>query len=258
MSNLVDAMKASYTVSFIVAFALVAASATTSMAQPKALKALWLYGGGYHDYAKQVPLLSSNLARQVQVTFDFADTLDRLKNPAFADAYDVVVYDFCFSDVEPALLENMLRVLRGGKPAVMIHCAVHAFRNSPQIREWENAVGMRSKVHDRFEPFHTEKADPGHPVMKGFPNHWETSGDELYQTIEMTPDSHPLLKAKSPQDGREHIVCWTHTYGKGRVFATTLGHDLHTSDNPEYIGLLSRGLLWACGQPDLTLHGSAR
>jgi uncharacterized protein len=85
-------------------------------------------------------------------------------------------------------------------------------------------------------------------ILQGFPDRWQTSGDELYQTIEMTDDSHPLLRVKSPQDGREHIVCWTHTYGKGRVFATTLGHDLHTSQSPDCVLLLSRGLRWACGR----------
>ena len=211
-----------------------------------ALKALWFSGGGYHDYAQQVPLLTSNLSQQAPVSFDLADTLDRLKKADFAAEYDLIVYDVCFTDIEPPLLENALRTLRDGKPAVMIHCAVHSFRNSPQIRQWEDAIGMRSKVHDPFQAFSTEKLDPEHPILNGFPDRWQTSGDELYQTIEMTADSHPLLKARSPQDGREHIVCWTHSYGKGRVFATSLGHDLHTSTSPDYVRLLSRGVLWAC------------
>jgi type 1 glutamine amidotransferase len=219
-------------------------------AQPKPLKALLLTGGGYHDYAQQVPLLVSNIAQHVQVTFDVAHNLDRLTNALFAQDYDVVVYDVCFEDVEQIVLENALRAIRQGKPTVMIHCAVHAFRKSEKIRDWENSVGMRSKVHDPFHSFQTEKVDPQHSILKGFPDHWQTSGDELYQTIEMTENSHPLLKAKSPHDGREHIVCWRHMYGKGQVFATTLGHDLHTSQSPDYVLLLTRGLLWACGKLD--------
>jgi type 1 glutamine amidotransferase len=218
--------------------------------QPKPIKALLLSGGGYHDYAQQVPLLVSNMSHQVQITFDVAYNLDRLTNALFTQDYDVVIYDFCFEEIAPDMLENVLRTIRAGKPAVMIHCAVHAFRKSAKIREWENSVGMRSKVHDPFQSFQVEKADPENSILRGFPDHWQTSGDELYQTIEMTENSHPLLKAKSPRDGREHIVCWTHAYGKGRVFATTLGHDLHTIQNPDYIRLLSRGVLWACGRLD--------
>src|ERR1041384_5055692 len=71
-------------------------------------------------------------------------------------------------------------------------------------------------------------------------------GDHHYKTIEFIKGSHALLKAKSPKDGREHIVCWTHIYGKGRVFATTLGHDMKTAQSPDYLRLLANGILWTC------------
>jgi uncharacterized protein len=111
---------------------------------------------------------------------------------------------------------------------------------------------MRSKVHDRFEGFSVTKLDPESPITKQFPDQWSTAGDELYQTISIEPESHQLLKAKSPQDGRVHIVCWTREFGQGRVFATTLGHDMKTAATPEYLRLVANGLLWACGklQPD--------
>jgi type 1 glutamine amidotransferase len=135
-----------------------------------------------------------------------------------------------------------------------MHCAIHALRNSPKIRDWETLCGMRSKVHDPYEPFTVVKLDPASPITSSFPNNWATAGDELYQTIFIEPESHQLLKAKSPKDSREHIVCWTREFGKGRVFATTLGHDMKTCSTPEYRRLLANGLLWACGklQPDGT------
>jgi type 1 glutamine amidotransferase len=43
-------------------------------------------------------------------------------------------------------------------------------------------------------------------------------------------------------------VSWTSSYGKGRVFATTLGHDMKTASLPTYQRLLADGLLWACGK----------
>ena len=221
-----------------------------AIAESRPLKALVFTGGCCHDYTQLIPLLTSNISHQIKITFDVEWTLDRLKEPKFAQRYDVVIYDVCFDNAEATLLENALAALQHGKPAVILHCGVHAFRNSPKIREWENGIGMRSKVHDPFQAFGTDKTDVGSPILKGFPDHWRTSGDELYQTIELIEDSHPLLKAKSPHDGREHIVCWTRTTGKGRVFATTLGHDLHTVADADYLRLVARGLLWACGRPD--------
>lgn len=215
-------------------------------APPQPIKALFLTGGGYHDYARLAPFLTNSLGRRVNVTFDVDFTMDRLSNADFAKNYDVVVYDLCFDEAPTEELKNALDTIRAGKPAVMIHCAVHAFRRvKPVIRQWEEGVGMRSKVHDRFEPFQVTKLDAASPITAAWPEDWRTGGDELYQTIEFLPNSHALLSAKSPIDGRVHIVCWTLTYGKGRVFATTLGHDMTTAQDKDYQQLLARGLLWS-------------
>ncbi len=228
----------------------------TSASAKEPLKALFVTGGGYHDYAKLVPFLTSNLAERINIKFDVSYTLDPLKTDKFADGYDIVVYDVCFDEADPALLENAMKVARAGKPSVMIHCAVHAFRKSDKVHEWENFCGMRSKVHDPYQSFTTEKLDPKSPITKFWPADWKTPGDELYQTIEFLEGSHPLLRAKSPKDGREHIVCWYHTYGQGHVFATTLGHDFKTAESAEYLQLLSNGILWSCDK--LTDEGKAK
>jgi len=213
-------------------------------AQP--IKALFLTGGGYHDYKKLAPYLVNSFGERVDVQFDTIWDMETLRDTNFAKPYDVLVFDVCFDEVEPALIDSALAAIRSGKPAVMIHCAVHAFRRDPNIKEWENGVGMRSKVHDKYGPFATVKVDKRSPILTGFPDDWQTQGDELYQTIEFPKTSHALLRARSPRDGREHIVCWTHTYGKGRVFAITLGHDMKTAEDPAYLNLIARGLLWSC------------
>src|ERR1700733_11298772 len=106
--------------------------ATAAVAKPP-LKALFVTGGGYHDYAKLAPFLTTNLSQLVNVKFDVVFNLDVLKNEKFADGYDVIVYDVCFDEADPVLLENALKVAQAGKPSVMIHCAVHAFRKSDKV-----------------------------------------------------------------------------------------------------------------------------
>jgi len=238
----------------------VRAPAGDAQPSPRPLKVLYLAGGGFHDYATMVPRLTNRLSRLGAISFQTHFDLEPLRDPSFGRDYDAVIYDVCFEEAPDQLLENALQTVRQGKPAVMLHCAVHAFRHSPKIRDWETCCGMRSKVHDPYASFTVTNLDPASPITASFPAQWTTPGDELYQTISIDPQSHPLLRAKSPKDGREHIVCWTCQFGEGRVFATTLGHDQKTASAPEYQRLVLNGLLWACrrlGPDGLPLRGTA-
>src|SRR5690606_35420797 len=51
-----------------------------------------------------------------------------------------------------------------------------------------------------------------------------------------------------------HLTAWTNTYGKGRVFGTTIGHHNETIATEEYLDLVTRGLLWTAQK--LTADGS--
>src|SRR6266550_4510255 len=59
------------------------------------LKVLLVASGGYHDYKKLAPFLSTNLSQLVNATLDVKFGLDVFADPRFADAYDAVVYDVC-------------------------------------------------------------------------------------------------------------------------------------------------------------------
>jgi len=226
---------------------------SSSSTPPAPLKALFLTGGGSADYKTLAPFLTNSLSERINVTFDVDFTLDRLTNESFASGYDVVVYDMGFDDANPAAVGHALAAIRNGKPALMIQGAVQAFANTKTVAaDWEKAAGMKSAGHDEFESFQTQRMDTNSPILNSWPDDWRTGGDELYHTSGFLGNSHPLLCATSPADGRAHIVCWTQIYGKGRVFATTLGHDMTTTRDPAYLGLLARGLLWSCNklEPD--------
>jgi uncharacterized protein len=214
------------------------------------LKALFITGGVYHDYDKLAPYTTSHLSKLINIRFDIVSDLNKLSSEHFADGYDLIVYDFCLDDADSIELDHALQAGRKGKPTVFIHCAIHSFRNSSKVHEWEDYVGLRSKFHDAFGPFTTQKVTTCNSIVAGFPEKWKTFGDELYQTIEMLPETQPLITAKSPVDGRVHIVAWVHRYGRARVFSTTLGHDSETAESPAYLRLLANGMLWVCDRLD--------
>jgi type 1 glutamine amidotransferase len=232
-----------------VAFAVVASVAfaqeapKTPSTQP--LKVILLIGGEAHDYKHLEPIIAGAIRKYsgAEVTSRFGR--EALKDPHLADGYDAIVFDICYNGHDPTEYDNLVRIVTEGKPAVAIHATLHTFQVTDA---WSEMLGMWSHVHDPYTAFTTIKLDETNPITKDWPANWHTAGDELYNTDNMRPEAHPLLKVKSPRDGREHIVAWTNEIGKGRVFGTTLGHDDKTATDADYQKLLGRGLLWVCGK----------
>jgi type 1 glutamine amidotransferase len=218
-------------------------------AASKPLKALYITGGGHHDYEKLTPLLTDGMKKHAKVEFDIKWGLEALRDKKLGEGYDAIVYNICFGqDNDREMIENAIRVTREGKPTVLIHCSMHSFQDSD---DWTECCGQRTRRHDRYRAFGTEKVKPDHPAIKQFPDDWKTPGDELYQTIDLPKSSTALLQSSRPdQNGNKSTVCWVHKFGKGPVFATTLGHDMKTAEQETYHKLLAHGLLWTCGKLD--------
>lgn len=232
----------------------------------KPIKALMLVGGCCHDYKTMPGVLTEAIGHSANVHFDVKllktaeEDAALLRDPHFADGYDVVVYDICFGEKwKEGDYEGAMETARQGKPAVFIHCAMHTFRpprdaKAPDLKEreafcdanWHALVGMDTRVHDKYEAFEVTKADKENPILKSWPDDWKTPGDELYNTIKMMPTAAPLLQARSPISGKTHTVAWINHLGNTRVFGTTLGHDMKTGGNADYQRLLADGILWAC------------
>ena len=85
--------------------------------------------------------------------------------------------------------------------------------------------------------------------MKGLPAQWHDTEDELYEIKKLWPNCVPLGKGIGVEKA-EHVCIWANTYGKARVFGTSLGHGNETVGDAVYLDLVSRGLLWACNKLD--------
>ncbi len=86
--------------------------------------------------------------------------------------------------------------------------------------------------------------------MKGFPAEWLDKADELYKNEHLYENFTPLAKAYGEDTKQDHVLVWTNQYGAGKVFATTMGHNNSTMEDPVFLDLVARGLLWACGKLD--------
>ena len=222
------------------------------------LNVLLITGGGWHDYEAQQDILTEGISERanVEFTIDFEGGLDasakisRHEDPDWAEPWDLVLYNICYSGVTDS--EYVQRVVNShvehGVPAVALHATMHSYSFQEDNPIWWDFLGARSERHQSHMPFEVEVLAPDHPVMQGFPDGWETPEGELYEIEEMMPTATPCAHSYGEDSGEHHINVWTNEYEGVRVFATTIGHHNVTMEAPEYLDLVTRGLLWAAGR----------
>ena len=69
-------------------------------------------------------------------------------DPKWADPYDVIIHNECFADtVDSDYIRKITKAHESGKPALVIHCAMHTYR-SAKIDDWRRFLGVTSKRHE--------------------------------------------------------------------------------------------------------------
>jgi len=240
----------------------VAAQQTSGAAPP--IRALYVTGGGFHDFKAQEKILPPGIAARTNIVWTIDNTADtstktliaRHQTTAWADSFDVVVYNMSFSYVvDPAWIERVAHAHRDkGVAAVIIHGATHSYRRST-TDAWRELMGVASMRHDTQREFpRLERLAPDNPIVKALPKMWGPGSDELYNIDKSWPTMTPLVQAWSIEGEKHFPVVWTNTYGKAKVFATTMGHNNRTMSDSVYLDLVTRGLLWTVGKlgPDGT------
>lgn len=231
-------------------------SAAEKLYSGKPLKALLITGGCCHNYELQAKALTEAVAKVADVEWTVVNEggrgtraeIDLYKNPDWAKPYDVVVHNECFADTnDPEYIQKITAAHKGGKPAVVIHCAMHTYR-SAKIDDWREFLGVTSKHHEHQSRYPVKVAAADHPIMKGFPTDWKTPMDELYIIEKVWPNTKALATSVSEKTGKEQPVAWVNDYHGARVFGTTYGHSDETFRDPVFLQLLSRGLLWSAGK----------
>ena len=226
---------------------------STQSTPPRAIRALYVTGGGFHEFVKQEAIVPPAVAKQVKINWTIDHTagtstevlIDRHRNTDWARDFDVVLYNMSFSFVvDVDWIERLVAAHRdSGVGAVILHGAVHSYRRS-ESKAWGELMGAFSLRHDAQRPLTVETIVPDHPIMRGVPGGWVTIPEELYELERVWPSMTPLAQAFSVESKKTYPLIWTNTHGKARVFVTSLGHNTAMIADPVYLGLVTRGLLW--------------
>jgi type 1 glutamine amidotransferase len=245
-------IRAACLVSTLLVSLCVSVSSAAEKAQP--LKGLLITGGCCHDYENQKRIITEGVSQRANVTWDIVheggDGRDHkisvYAQEDWAKKYDFIVHNECFGETSDPEFVQSIVAHHEGVPAIFIHCSLHSYRKSTTAPAWRELIGVTSVKHESKHPVDVVNLAPENPIMQGFPAKWTTTNGELYEIQEVWPNCTPLAQAYGTDTKKDHVVIWSNNYGKTKVFGTSLGHFNEEMNTNEWLGVVSRGILWSC------------
>lgn len=223
---------------------------------PPQIRVLIVTGQDYpaHLWRETAPTLRSILEQDKRFQVRIVEDPNVLDSAALTN-YEVILLHFQnWESPGPgaAARASLQRYVSNGGGLVSVHFACGAWHG--EWPEYQNIIGRvwhgsgpGKPQHDPRGPFVVHITDANHPVVSGLTD-FETN-DELYTCLTGDAPIHVVADATSKVDKKKHPMALVRDYGKGKVFLTTLGHDVRAFTNSSVPQLIRQGCTWVAASP---------
>ena len=218
-------------------------------ADPAKIRVLLITGDDVsaHDWLTCAAATRDVLQASGQFTVDTtgsAEVLAKADNLKNVDVIYFLMYNAKNPMLSDAGKENLLGFVKGGKGFVVSHLASASFKDWAEFRTLCGRVWvMGTSGHGPRSVFKAKVVDGANPIMKGIKDF--DQDDELYGKLQGDAPIHVLLQAESDWSKQVEPLAFTLSYGQGRVFHHTFGHDVKALNTPEVKTLIVQGTAWA-------------
>ena len=198
------------------------------------------HGPGQHDYPAWQKKWHTLLAPVVKVS----DAWDWPTPEQFQQA-NLLVFYFWNRAWNAARLAQLDGFQARGGGVVLLHSATIGNDQADLLAERTGIASFSSpRTKYRHMPLDLKLVAPtNHVITRGLPATIRFL-DEPYWPLTGDPKKVQVL-ATAEVDGEARPLMWTFEKGKGRVFASVLGHYTWTFDDPWFRLLILRGMAWA-------------
>jgi type 1 glutamine amidotransferase len=241
-------MKHITTLSFALFIIAVCVPAFSQDVKPAKIRVLLITGEDHpsHRWQETAPVLRNGLNADNEIDCRLVDDPEVIGTDIIFD-YDVLV--FHFKNYKPLkryeqAKTNLAKFIDNGGGLVLVHFACGAFQDWTEFEQIAGRVyDPKKPAHDRYGVFKVEYVAHEHPVTKGLDDFEIT--DELYTCLKnSTIPVKVLAESTSIVDKQRHSMAFVREHGNGRVFLTTLGHDVKSVGAQEFKTLLQRAVRW--------------
>lgn len=215
------------------------------------IKVLILSGRNNHNWQETTPFLESMYSDAGCFETEITNRPDTL-TWKYLIKFDVVVSNWnSFPDKNlrwPKETEkSLLKFVRKGGGLVFFHASTTAFYDWPEFKQISTGAWIENTWHDKPGAVKVKIENRNHPVTEGLPDF--VIFDELWINAEQNNAFQVLGSAindtvESKGTEKQPVILVSKS-GKGKIFHTTLGHDVRAMSNPYFKALILRGTEWA-------------